>query len=112
MNRKLVMCSTYKNELSITQFKLSKTDLNGLKGLTNIKLLNQHIKDLLNLLKKLNCEETSYLKPEPKPKKSMSTKLKLNREKNTKKLFINSPKRKFIKEQLPPKKRFSFIYDI
>jgi hypothetical protein len=42
----------------------------------------------------------------------MSTKLKLNRELNTKKLFINSPKRKFIKEQVPPKKRFSFINDI
>lgn len=109
MDRKLVMCSRYKNELSKTQFKLSKTDLNGLKGFTKIKLLHEHIKDLLNLLKKLNCEGTSYLKPEPKPKKSMSTKLKLNRETNTKKLFISGGKRKFIKEKVPPKKRFSFI---
>lgn len=102
------LCLKYRTQLATKQYQLSKINLKGVRSLNDMKILNEHIKDLLNLLKKLSCAGTDYLGQEPKIKKKSSTKLKLNREKDMKKLFITGGfKRKFIKEQVQPKKRFS-----
>lgn len=104
------LCLKYRMQLAMKQYQLSKINLKGVRSLNDIKILNEHIKDVLNLLKTLHCEGTDFLGPEPKIKRKSSTKLKLDRQKDVKKLFIaGTVKRKFIKEQLPPKKRFSLV---
>lgn len=94
------LCLKYRKQLSNKQYQLSKIDIKGVKSLTEIKILNEHISDLLKILKTFRCDGIEYLMSEPKIRKNSSTKLKLNREVDTKKLFISTP-------TLPPKKRKS-----
>lgn len=102
------ICLKYRNQLGEKQYQLSKINIKGVKSLTDIRLLNEHISDLLKVLKTFRCDGTEYLEPEPKIKsKKSSTKLKLNRELDPKKLFIRDGKRKSSPDILPPKKRKS-----
>jgi predicted ATP-grasp superfamily ATP-dependent carboligase len=102
MIQKAQVCSAFRTQLAQKQYQLSKTNYKKHSDLIDILILNQHIKELLKVIKSLNCEGADYLGKEPKiTRKKLSTKLKLNRELDPKKLFIP------IKSNLPPKKRLS-----
>jgi hypothetical protein len=102
------LCLKYRKELAEKQYELSKININGIRSLTDIKILNNHIKDLLYILKTLRCEGTNYLGQEPKIIGKKSTKLKLNRELDPKKLFIRVAEIKRMQDKLPPKKRKTY----
>lgn len=83
-------CKEYRKQLALKQYQASKYDINGAKSIHEFQIIIFHINALLEALDKLNCTGIDYLQTEPKQRKYSSTKLKLRRSSDPKKLFIKS----------------------